>query len=487
MAYNRGRFEQVGGLSSSPDLLYYNCDIINNNSKDLGVLQNAVSNLALTADPQIRFNETCDTALIKDVSEYEFSIIRFTMNGANRDLPLFIPNILLGQNNPNLTTYAVAVSYQQTWNTNLGAITFNITPLPTFIIYVPEVKNDYLAPTPRTPLITQDLSSRYYWVFTYQHWIDLVNQTLLTAHQTLYTTFQAQWAGYAGLTDPFPFATFNAFQATVQTPRVVYDENNRLFTLYGDSDGYGQRLTTFTPIPYVAGTASPQTQPRERLFFNTNMAGMFANFNTIYWNVSTIPSNTIDGVVYPAFPVNNVPEGYVYELIFSNKFYKNVADYRVPPESGIPPLGYVPLSAQKVYWELTQDFKSVDTLWSPISSLVFTTTLLPIKTEQASAPNILGSSNLGDSAPTTLSAFDPIITDIALDTAAGGADLWRQFIYYTPIAEYRMTDMSPSRQELRNIDIQVFWKNRLDSQLYPVYMYNLSSVSIKIMFRKKHM
>jgi hypothetical protein len=94
---------------------------------------------------------------------------------------------------------------------------------------------------------------------------------------------------------------------------------------------------------------------------------------------------------------------------------------------------------------------------------------------------------LGDSAPTTLSAFDPIITDIALDTAAGGADLWRQFIYYTPIAEYRMTDMSPSKQELRNIDIQVFWKNRLDSQLYPVYMYNLSSVSIKIMFRKKHM
>jgi hypothetical protein len=92
---------------------------------------------------------------------------------------------------------------------------------------------------------------------------------------------------------------------------------------------------------------------------------------------------------------------------------------------------------------------------------------------------------LGNSAPTTASAFDPIITDIALDTAPGGADLYRQFIYYTPIAEYRMSSMSPSKQELRNIDIQVFWKNRLNSQLYPLNMYNLSSVSIKIMFRRK--
>jgi len=485
MAYNAGNFERVGGTSSNPDYLYYNCDIINNNSKDLGVLQNSVSNLQTTADPQIRFNETRDTALIKDVSEYEFSIVRFTMNGANRDLPLFCPNILLGQADVNLTTYSVALSYQQTWNTNLGATVFNVTPAPTFVQYVPEVKNTFLAPTPRSPLVSQDLSTRYYWVFTYQHWINLVNTTILTAHQTLYTQFQSAWGNVVGLTDAFPYPTFLSFQAVVQTPYITYDENTRLFTLYGDSDGYGLRLTTFTPVAYVAPTASPQTQPRERLFFNTNMAGLFANFSTLYWNVSTIPSNTYAGVTYPAFPANSVPEGYVYELIFSNKFYKNVSDYRVPPQSGVPPLGFVPLAQQKVYWLLVQDYKSVDSIWSPISSIVFTTTLIPLRTESASAPNILGSSNLGLSAPTALSAFEPIITDIALDTASGGADLYRQFLYYTPVAEYRISDLSPSKQELRNIDIQVFWKNRLDSQLYPVYMYNLSSVSIKIMFRRK--
>lgn len=271
----------------------------------------------------------------------------------------------------------------------------------------------------------------------------------------------------------------------MNTPQIVYgDEVKPLFTLYGDSDGYGARLEPFTPIPYVAGTASPQTQPRERLFFNTNLSGLFANFSSVYWNRVDIPSNTIGGVTYPAFP-NPVPEGYVKEIIFPNKFYQNVEDFRLPPFSGIPPLGYVPLAQQKVFWKLLQDFKSVDSLWSPISSIVFTTSLLPIKTESASQPNILGTGNLGDSAPTSKSAFQPIITDIALDTAQSGADDYRQFIYYAPNAEYRMSDLSSSKQEIRNIDVSVFWKNRLNNELYPVQMYNLSSVSIKMMFRHK--
>jgi hypothetical protein len=59
-------------------------------------------------------------------------------------------------------------------------------------------------------------------------------------------------------------------------------------------------------------------------------------------------------------------------------------------------------------------------------------------------------------------------------------------LYYAPTAEYRMADFQNSKTEIKNIDVQVFWKNRLNNQLYPVSMYNLSSVSIKIMFRKKN-
>lgn len=495
MAFNAGRFEYVGGTAESPSYVYYNCDIINNRTDDIN------QSLLASPDPQVRFNETRDTALIKDSSQYEFSIIRFTMNGANRDLPLFIPNIQTGQTDVNRTTYSTAISYQQSWNTNLGVISFNIAPQPTFVAYVPETQNAVLAPTPRPPTVEQDLSTRYYWVYTYQHWLNLVNATLLASHQSLFTQFQAAWAAYPGLTDPFPYANFAAFQAAVQTPQMVYlEESKPLFTLFADSDGYGARLEPFTAIPYAPGVAGAATQPRERLFFNTNMYGLFANFANIYWNRIDIGSFSYDGITYPGFPnsptlapgnplytypLGYVPEGYVNEMSFANKFYQNVEDFRLAPYSGVPPLGYVPLSAQKVYWRLVQDYKSVDSLWSPISSIVFTTTLLPIKLENASAPNILGTGNLGDSAPTSKSAFEPIITDIALDTALGGADDYRQFIYYAPSAEYRMSDLSPSKQEIRNIDIQVFWKNRLNNQLYPVNMFNLSSVSLKMMFRHK--
>ena len=478
MAYNRGSFERQGGETDLPNYVYYNCDIINSKTDDLNALS------ITDPDPQIRFNETRDTALIKDASQYEFSIIRFTMNGANRDLPLFIPSIAVGQSDVNLTNYKIALTLQQTWVTNLGNITFNITPIPSNVRYVPEIVNTVLAPTPNPPLVVQDVSSRYYWCLTYQHWLDTINFTLLTAHTNLYTQFQQAWSATVGLTDPFPYATFTAFQDNVQTPQIIYDEMGKTFSFFGDSDGYGQRLEPFTAIPYVAGTARAVTRPQERLFFNTNMAGLFANFSGLYWNTVNIGNITINDVAYPAFP-NPVPSGYVREMIFSNEFYSNIVDYRLPPYSGVPPLGYVPIGKQKVYYKLTQDYKSIDSIWSPISSIVFTTSLLPVKSEAASAPNILGTSNLGDSAPTSRSAFTPIITDVALDTATGGADDYRQFIYYAPTAEYRMSDLSCSKQEIRSIDISVFWKFRLNNQLYPINMFNLSSVSIKMLFRKK--
>lgn len=478
MAYNRGSFERQGGDLDLPNYVYYNCDIINNKTDDLNALN------ITEPDPQIRFNETRDTALIKDASQYEFSIIRFTMNGANRDLPLFCPNIAVGQADPNLTNYAITIALQQSWTTNLGVIPFNIAPQPTRVIYVPEIINPILAPLPAPPLVVQDFSTRYYWCLTYQHFIDTINTTFITAHTALFTAFQAAWVATPGLTDPFPFANFAAFQAIVQTPQIVYNEVDRIFTLFGDSDGYGQRLEPFTVLPYVAGVAVPATRPLNRLFFNTNMSGLFANFSGLYRNTIIVPAITINEVLYPAFPAG-VPEGYVRELIFSNEFFNNVADYRLAPYGGVPPLGYVPVAKQKVYYKLSQDYKSVDSIWSPISSIVFTTSLIPIKFEASSQPNILGEGNLGDSAPTSRSAFAPIITDVALDTALGGADLYRQFIYYAPAAEYRMSDLTSSKQEIRNLDVSVFWKFRLTGELFPVNMYNLSSVSIKMMFRRK--
>ena len=526
MSY-RSSWDTVGGAEGLPDYVYYNADIINNQATDL------TTGLA-APDPPIRFNETRDTALIKDASQYHFSIVRFQMDGPNRNLPLFIPTIKVGPSQnflgaQDVTVYSVALSYQQTWNVAPGTgpgggntASFAITPAPTFVTYESENLNPIIAPLPALPLTKQDISSQYYWVKTYQHWLDLCNAALLTQHQLLYTTFQTQWntlfAASLAL-NPFPFASFDAFVANANTPQITFNPNSKLMSIWGDSDGFGPRLEPFAPVAYgpttafniatvyaigqqvvsagigyqslvngnvgnvpaaspaqwvvVPFVAGPNTKPTLRLFFNTNMYGLFNNFNANYYNSTSIAG----------FP-SAVPEGYVYEILFSNNFYQNVVDYRLAPYTGVPPLGYVPISQAKVYYQMTQDYKSIDSLWSPISAIVFTTTLLPVRNEAVGAPVAFGRGNLGISS-SSQSAFQPIITDVSINLSAVGADDYRSFTFYSPIAEYRMSDLTASRTDIRNIDIQVFWKNRLTGDLNPITMPNQSTVSFKLMFRKK--
>jgi hypothetical protein len=586
-----------GDNQDAPDYVYYNADIINNTT------QNTFAGQAIK-DPQIRFNETRDTAIIRNAADYYFSIIRFTMDGANRDLPLFIPNIAegTGQTNVNLTTYSMAVSFQQ--DIVLAGSTISVVGVPQqrFIQYVPETQNPINAPPPRnisadnfqgqyaggtqyklgdivsitgvnqygsydgpfyivvpqqqwlvnqtyqvgavvqfnnvlyqaiavstglTPAVganwvlappvgtnpvgsnlwslvgndlgnTQDLTSRYYWVYTYQHFVDLWNATMVDAgqfasaplatstcaYQDTYNAFYTDYIAKGGVAGDFPYATFGAFCNAVYPPVMKFVADSSKFDIYMDSAGFGERLTAFTPTAF--GPPSGQaTHPVCRLFFNANMFGLFANYNNTYYNLPT--GSLFGGVI--------VPDGYVNEILATNKAFQNISDFRLSPYTGIAPLGYTPVSLTgtaitpnmigRVYYIAQQDYSSTDSLWSPVSSIVFTSTLLPIRTEATGAPVVLGAGNLGFSQATVQSAFQPIITDISLDTSSGNADAYRRFIYYAPSAEYRLSDFSSSKQDVRNIDIQVFWKNRLDNQLYPINMFNLSSVSIKVMFKHK--
>ena len=591
-----------GDNQDAPDYVYYNADIINNTTA------NTFGGVAVQ-DPQIRFNETRDTAIIRNAADYYFSIIRFTMDGANRDLPLFIPNIATGtgQENVNLTTYSCAVSFQQQLNFNGTPTVVYGIPQQRFIQYVPETQNSVSAPIPRSmaannfkgewdagtqyslgqivsmtpsnqygsydgpfyivgpqplwnqqtryavgavvqfnnviykaiavnqgvppsvganwvlaPVVgevpttstlwtrttndlgtQQDLTSRYYWVYTYQHWVDLWNATMLDptqfgavptapstcAYQDTYKAFYDDYIAKGGPAASFPYPTFGIFCDEVYPPVMKYIASSSTFDIYMDSAGFGTRLTSYTPIPYAAGPpvvcGTPQ-HPVCRLFFNANMFGLFANYNNIYYNN---PTATFLGLV------GTNPDGYVNEILATNKAYQNVSDFRLAPYQGTPPLGYDPVDLtgtpispnmlERVFYLAQQDYSSTDSLWSPISSIVFTSTLLPVKSEATGAPVVLGAGNLGFSQATSQSAFQPIITDIALDTSVGNADSYRRFIYYAPSAEYRLSDFSSSKQDIRNIDIQVFWKNRLDNQLYPINMFNLSSVSIKVMFKHK--
>jgi hypothetical protein len=496
----RGGFEAVGGTPGEPDYLYYNADIINNNDLDQ-------ANGVALPDPVIRFNETRDKALITNAADYHFSIVRFTMNGANLDLPLFIPQIPLDGSatydpvNGTQSVYSFTMSIQQTWNVPTSAgdptitqRTLTLLSPQQFVYWYPQYNNTIIAPPPlpNVPLYSQNLSSRFWWATDYSYVINLFNEVMNATWVGLYNQFVAQWPTIGGGSPP-PYSNVQDFVNGVGAPpNLVYNQADRTIQLFADSDCFGQRLVAFAD---VGTSGTPSTPPYARLFMNANCYGLLSGFSTTYWNLGTIPSNyninpLTDNYTYIFPDLTNV-QGGTYEINFFNRYYSNVVDYRVAPYAGQSPLGFVPspqnggtINYQKVYYVVTQDYKCVDTLWSPIASITFESTLLPLVRETTGKPVILGASNTGNSATTTPSAFQPIITDIAIDQALTGADAYRGFIYYAPSAEYRLADTA-GNQEIRNIDISVYWKARLTGEYVPVSMFNLSAVSCKVMFRKK--
>jgi hypothetical protein len=492
-----------GGSADSPDYLYYNADIINDSQID------SVGGIALL-DPQVRFNETRDRPILFNIQDYHFSIIRFSMNGANLDLPLFCPQVVtdgsltyVPSDGTVQTVYSFTLSYQQQWKVSdgTGGVTISVCSPQTFLLWVPQNNNPVVAPAPLAgPITFQNLASRWWWANDYSYVVNLMNTTLISAWVQVYLAFRADWASKTS--DAQPYTSFSAFCNGVGVPpRLVWNANDtqsHTITLYADSDCFGQRLTSFTS----AGTAgTPLVAPYCRMFMNNNMYGLLSGFPTLYWNLATIPV-PITAQAVPGTPTWSPPTlnpttknsvsgtgifGATNEVFFTNAFYTNVNDFRLAPYSGTPPLGYVPtttINYQKVYWALAQDFACVDTMWSPIASLVFTSQLIPVTKEEQSDPTVLGNGNIGNSAVTTPSAFQPIVGDLELDLADKGADAYRGFIKYEPQAEFRMSDIAGA-QDLRSLDIQLWWKGRLDGQLYPVNMFNMASVSIKIMFRKK--
>jgi hypothetical protein len=311
-------------------------------------------------------------------------------------------------------------------------------------------------------------------------------QAMITQLWTLPTTatlYGQQGFGYTLDTAPGNYAP--VLQIGTTAPFLGYNPSSNLFSLYADAYGFGWSEGSVLVAPTRAAIQASQTSiatsnnnvptpyyavEKCRLYFNQNLNGLFNNFKNLYGQANW--GNTATN--YQNFN----------EIFIGNYLGQNLATVGVPLQPiPIPPNQLVPSPGiQKSYYLMVQDSESTSTLWCPVASIVFTSGFLPIVNESTGFPIIFGTGNVNNQ-NTVQSAFQPIITDVAL--ANQTASDYRGFINYTPTAEYRITSFQRGRNEVRQIDIQVWWKNRLDGQLYPLQMYNLSSVGIKIMFRKK--
>jgi hypothetical protein len=413
----------VRGDPDLPDMVYYNLDIINGKATDEGE----------GANPLARFSETRDTAIIKDTSQYYFSIVRFSLDGSDKTLPIFIPRIVTGatQNNINLTEYTIG--FELTLTNGGNTQTFRTTQP---IIWIPQ---DLAATAPRPPVAVQSFESNYYYCYSLDHWLNLVNNACIAA----FTDLQAQVTAS-------PLAPY-AIQSAA--PFFKYDRSTKLFSIYCDTFGFGG----------IARRSAGQDPSEDfHIYFNSNLYGLFSFF----------PHNYLGGDL----AARNIPaeNEWAYEILVRDEFGSNI--YR-PTDPAVTAITNTPS-----YWVVNQESISTSTLWSPIGSIVFVSSLIPVLNEQTGEPIKFGEGNVISSTGSQ-SAFQPIITDITIPV--DNAYSYSQFTLYVPTAEYRLSNLSNSPQEIRNIDVQVYWKNRLDGNLVPIELFNLSNISIKMLFRRK--
>lgn len=284
----------------------------------------------------------------------------------------------------------------------------------TYLQYVPQNQSATIpSPPSQTTSGLQNNDTGYYDVFNYQYFIYLVNATL----SACYTALNAQVVG-AGLVLPSAYA-----------PVMNWDTQQSISILNADQAGYDDATSNYIKI-----------------YFNASLFNLFSSFPFIIESLAT-----------------SVTLGKNARLIMSGFGGANVVPY--------PPVNPVYTALQ-----IVQEYSTIS-LWTPITSVVFTTNLLPVVSNQVSAPLLFYNGSKFNSGGNN-SNISNIITDFVANEG-----IYKPFLVYTPSAQYRLVDLV-GNTPLYNLDIEVFYKNRL-GQFIPFKLGAGASATCKILFTRK--
>lgn len=374
-----------------------------------------------TLPPIFYYNESRTIPFVNNPQDYYLSILRFTIDTGT--LPVFIPTVSqdpLDATNPNHTIYSVTLSF--TLSTGV------VVDKQVFVEWVPQ---DRSAPVPQAPQTTatgtQDNSQGYYNCYSYSYFTSLVYKALAEAFIELQTACSAD-TNWDALTYLYP-------------PIINWDTTSGQGIMYANK-------ATYNLYTIVGGIPTPNLDA-VRVYMNAPLFSLYGSFPSII-------------------------EGYV-GVTNGKNFQIAIVDIGNTNYTVITP---TPATAPPTYTAITmfQEYTTVSN-WTPITALVFVSNTLPVTPNQVSTPLVysdLHSFTLGGNNASTAN----IITDLVSDTG-----LYKSFLVYEPSAQYRYVTLNGNRP-LFNIDLQVFWRDRLGG-LNPVRIPSGGSVTMKLGFLKK--
>jgi hypothetical protein len=490
-----------GGSIGDPDYLYYNASIINNST----------ATTQTADDPAIEYNDTRASTLMTDASEYVVSVENFKIDGAGKNLPIFIPEIQTPVLNVNNTIYSFTFTIKITDSLAVD----HYYQSTRFLQWSPE-NNEPWVPIPTTSSASQP--STYYYCYNIDWFLQMLNNAVGMA-----------WLDckYAALKDNLLMGT--------KPPLFMYLGEEKRFQFFADTlslwgsmnTSVGADLSSLNTIGQVVPTingsmsayspygdpktvAGPEYNADEYAIYgmNTNLAQLIANLPCKYFGSNTTQFASGGKRFLSPLGTESVNTTYVAGSLTTTTLYYpelQIIPVAEPNDSGYPdltqPFNILPLwngatydfpeldtagtltftQGVPQYFKIKETSSSIGTMWSPISSIVITTTHIPVRNEYNVSTIPYGSGNIGTTSSTS-EAFQKVLIETSADEI--DADSFRGLIRYIPNTP-TFTALSHDRDGISNVDLRVYWRHRLTNQLVPMTLPNQGSVSVRLLFKRR--
>jgi hypothetical protein len=337
-----------------------------------------------------------------------------------KTLPVIIPTIKYDETNTNYHDTIYKVTAEITKNNILYSYSQRVE-------FNPQDKTAVL-PTMKNGFA--DYSTGYYNVYNYEWFITLVNKALKDAVYKLKTEV------IPGLI-PDTISDYS--------PYFTFDKGTKLISLFAPRADFDESNTA--PMSICLNKA------------------LYRLFNSLPLQIKTESSVTlIDGVIGQSDPQQ------VMKINLKNFYLSNsVKLYTAPKLDGTI---YESTSTAIEYLYVYQDYTTFDS-WSPVESICINSNTIPVYKSLVSA-NHTYYNGIEDTTG-SLNVYELSITDFKAGSYEGG-------ILYSP-NEKRWMNLN-QQEELKNINLSVFYRSKLTGGLIPIQLNSGGSFSCKMVFRK---